>query len=51
MNILTPTDEEEHPLPQFIGRIRHHDGRVKVTSFDEHPEEVCDHKVVVDGRN
>lgn len=50
-DILTPADEQEDPLSQLVGRVSHHDGRVKVAALHKHPEEVGDHKVVVNGGN
>lgn len=46
---LTPSDEEEEPLPQALGGVGHDDGRVQVAALYEHPEEVSHHEVVEDG--
>lgn len=46
---LTPSDEEEEPLPQALGGVGHDDGRVQVATLHEHPEEVRHHEVVEDG--
>lgn len=51
MDILTPTNEEENPFSQLISWISHYNGCVKVASFNKHPKEICDHKVVVYCRN
>lgn len=48
-DILTPADEEEHPLAEFVGGVGHDDGRVKITALHEHPEEIRHHKIVIDG--
>lgn len=45
---LTPSDEEEEPLPQALGGIGHDNGRVQVAALHEHPEEVSHHEVVED---
>lgn len=47
--LLTPSDEEENPLPQLVCRVGHDDGRVQVAAFYKHPEEIGHHKVVEDG--
>lgn len=46
---LTPSDEEEEPLAQALGRVGHDDSRMQVAALCEHPEEVGDHEVVEDG--
>lgn len=43
----TPADADEHPLAEFIGGVGEDDGRVEVTTFTKHPEEVGHVEVVV----
>lgn len=43
----TPADADEHPLAQFVGGVGEDDGRVEVTTFTKHPEEVGHVEIVV----
>lgn len=48
---LTPTDADEHPLPEFVGGVGEDDGRVEITAFTEHPEEVRYMEVIITCRH
>lgn len=46
-DVLTPSDDEEHPSAEPVGGVGHHHGRVQVTALTKHPEEVCHMEVVI----
>lgn len=43
----TPADADKHPLAKFVGGVGEDDGRVEVTTFTKHPEEVGHVEIVV----
>lgn len=45
--MLTPADADEHPLPESVSEVGEDDGRVQVTTFSKHPEEVGDVEIVI----
>lgn len=45
--IRTPAYADEHPLPQFVSGVGEYDGRVQITAFSEHPEEVGHMKIII----
>lgn len=43
----TPANADKHPLAESVGGVGEDDGRVEVTTFTKHPEEVGHVEIVV----